>query len=60
MSTAACSRLCKATPRVAGADLLVKRYLAAFAALGEEAVAAPSRAAARGLLILARQTGLLK
>ena len=45
--------------RVAGADALVKRYLAAFAVLGEEAVAAPSGAAARGLLVLARQAGLL-
>ena len=46
-------------PRVAGADALVKRYLAAFAVLGEEAVAAPTGAAARGLLVLARQAGLL-
>ncbi len=46
-------------PRVAGANALVKRYLAAFAVLGEEAVAAPPRAAARGLFILARQAGLV-
>ncbi len=46
-------------PRIAGANALVKRYLAAFAVLGEEAGAAPSRAAARGLLVLARQAGLL-
>ena len=52
MSTAACSRSCEATPRVAGADAPVKRYLAAFAALGEEA-------AARGLHVFARQAGLL-
>ena len=46
-------------PRVAGANALVKRYLAAFAVLGEEAVAAPPGAAARGLFVLARQAGLL-
>ncbi len=46
-------------PQIAGAKALVKRYLAAFAVLGEEARAAPSRAAARGLLVLARQAGLL-
>ena len=46
-------------PRVAGANALVKRYLAAFAVLGEEAVAAPAGAAARGLFVLARQAGLL-
>jgi 2-dehydro-3-deoxygalactonokinase len=47
------------TPHVAGAPALIERYLAAFALLGEEACAAPSRAAARGLLVLARQAGLL-
>ena len=45
--------------QIAGANALVERYLAAFAVLGEEAGAAPSRAAARGLLVLARQAGLL-
>jgi hypothetical protein len=37
----------------------VKRYLAAFAALGVTARAAPPRAAARGLLRIARDGGLL-
>src|SRR5271157_2728464 len=45
--------------QIAGANALVERYLAAFAVLGEEAGAAPSRAAARGLLVLARQAGLV-
>jgi 2-dehydro-3-deoxygalactonokinase len=44
---------------VAGANALTERYLAAFAALGEEAEAAPPRAAARGLFLLARHAGLL-
>ncbi len=44
---------------VAGAKALVERYLAAFAVLGVEASAAPPRAAARGLLVIARQAGLL-
>jgi 2-dehydro-3-deoxygalactonokinase len=46
-------------PHVAGAEALVKRYLAAFETLGQEARAAPPRAAARGLFVLARQAGLL-
>ena len=46
-------------PHVAGAEPLVKRYLAAFETLGQEARAAPPRAAARGLFVLARQAGLL-
>jgi 2-dehydro-3-deoxygalactonokinase len=46
-------------PRLAGAERLVKRYLAAFQVLGEEARPAPPRAAARGLLILARHAGLV-
>jgi 2-dehydro-3-deoxygalactonokinase len=46
-------------PHVAGAEALVKRYLAAFAALGVTARAAPPRAAARGLLRIARDGGLL-
>ncbi len=44
---------------VAGANALVARYLAAFAALGERACAAAPDAAARGLLVVARQAGLL-
>ncbi len=44
---------------VAGAEALVKRYLAAFEVLGDEAYAAPPRAAARGLLMLARHAGLI-
>jgi len=44
---------------VAGANALIERYLAAFAALGEEANAATPRAAARGLFLLARQAGLV-
>jgi 2-dehydro-3-deoxygalactonokinase len=46
-------------PQVAGAEALVRRYLAAFDALGEKAFAAPGRAAARGLHLLARQAGLV-
>jgi 2-dehydro-3-deoxygalactonokinase len=45
-------------PHVAGAEGLVKRYLAAFEVLGEEARPAAPRAAARGLFILARNAGL--
>lgn len=45
--------------QVAGADALVARYLAAFAALGERASAAAPDAAARGLFVVARQVGLL-
>jgi 2-dehydro-3-deoxygalactonokinase len=46
-------------PHVAGAEALVKRYLAAFEALGVPARAAPLRAAARGLFRIARAGGLL-
>ncbi len=46
-------------PHVAGAEALVERYLAAFAALGVSARAAPMRAAARGLFRIARNGGLL-
>jgi 2-dehydro-3-deoxygalactonokinase len=46
-------------PHVAGAEALVKRYLAAFEALGLPARAAPARAAARGLFRIARGGGLL-
>jgi 2-dehydro-3-deoxygalactonokinase len=46
-------------PQLAGAQALVERYLAAFSALDEKAVAAPARAAARGLHILARNAGLI-
>ena len=46
-------------PHVAGAEALVKRYLAAFEALGVGARAAPPRAAARGLFRIARDGGLL-
>ena len=46
-------------PHVAGAETLVKRYLAAFEALGVAARAAPPRAAARGLFRIARDGGLL-
>jgi len=44
--------------QVAGANALVERYRTAFAELGEEASAAPPRAAARGLFLVARQAGL--
>ena len=44
---------------VAGADGLVKRYLAAFDALGQNARPAPKRAAALGLFIVAQTAGLL-
>jgi 2-dehydro-3-deoxygalactonokinase len=47
------------TPYVAGAEALVERYLAAFAALDVSARAAPRRAAARGLFRIARDGGLL-
>jgi 2-dehydro-3-deoxygalactonokinase len=46
-------------PHVAGAEALVRRYLAAFDALGIGARAAPPRAAARGLFRIARDGGLL-
>ena len=46
-------------PHVAGAEPLVKRYLAAFEALGVGAHAAAPRAAARGLFRIARDGGLL-
>ena len=46
-------------PYVAGAETLVERYLAAFAALDVSARAAPPRAAARGLFRIARDGGLL-
>jgi 2-dehydro-3-deoxygalactonokinase len=46
-------------PHVAGAEPLVKRYLAAFESLGVPARAAPTRAAARGLFRIARDGGLL-
>jgi 2-dehydro-3-deoxygalactonokinase len=46
-------------PHVAGAEALVRRYLAAFEALGVGARAAPPRAAARGLYRIARDGGLL-
>jgi len=48
------------TPHVAGAEPLVRRYLAAFDALGVKAIAAPPRAAARGLHLLAREAGLIR
>ncbi len=44
---------------VAGANALVERYLAEFAALGAPASAAAPHAAARGLFVVARQAGLL-
>ncbi len=47
------------TPHIAGAETLVRRYLAAFEALGVSARAAPTRAAARGLFRIARDGGLL-
>jgi 2-dehydro-3-deoxygalactonokinase len=46
-------------PHVAGAETLVKRYLAAFAILGVGARAATPRAAARGLFRIACGGGLL-
>jgi 2-dehydro-3-deoxygalactonokinase len=46
-------------PHVAGAEALVRRYLAAFDALGVGAHPAPPRAAARGLFRIARDGGLL-
>ena len=46
-------------PHVAGAEALVKRYIAAFEALGVPARSAPPRAAARGLFRIARDGGLL-
>ena len=45
--------------RLAGAEPLVARYLAAFAALGLAARPAPPRAAARGLHVVARQAALV-
>jgi 2-dehydro-3-deoxygalactonokinase len=47
------------TPYVAGAETLVERYLAAFAALDVSARAAPRRPAAGGLFRIARDGGLL-
>ncbi len=47
------------TAHLAGAKGLVARYRTAFAALGEETALAPDQAAARGLLLVARQAGLL-
>ncbi len=47
-------------PHVAGAEALVARYLLAFGALGERARAAPTRAAARGLYLIARAGGLIR
>ena len=49
-----------AEPHVVGDGTLVARYLAAFAALGLGASAAPQKAAARGLLFLARAAGLIR
>ena len=46
-------------PHLAGAEALVRRYIAAFEALGVPARAAPPRAAARGLFRIARDGGLL-
>jgi 2-dehydro-3-deoxygalactonokinase len=46
-------------PHVAGAEALVKRYLAALNASSVGARAAPPRAAARGLFRIARDGGLL-
>lgn len=46
-------------PHVAGAEALVKRYLAAFETLDVPARAASPRAAARGLFRIARDGGLL-
>jgi 2-dehydro-3-deoxygalactonokinase len=46
-------------PHVAGAEALVKRYLAAFEVLGVPARSAPQRAAARGLFRIACDGGLL-
>jgi 2-dehydro-3-deoxygalactonokinase len=46
-------------PHVAGAEALVRRYLAAFDALGVGAHPARPRAAARGLFRIARDGGLL-
>ena len=47
------------TAHLAGAKGLVARYRTAFAALGEETALAPDQAAPRGLLLVARQAGLL-
>ncbi len=46
-------------PHLAGAEALVRRYIAAFEALGVAARSAPPRAAARGLFRIARDGGLL-
>ena len=53
-------RLFDGEPHVAGAPALVGRYLAAFGALGPKAHAAPAKAAARGLFILATKAGLIR
>ncbi len=47
------------TAHLAGAKGLVARYRTAFAALGEETALAPDQAAPHGLLLVARQAGLL-
>ena len=47
-------------PFIAGSEALVQRYLAAFAALGAPARAAPPKAAARGLYLIARARGLVE
>src|SRR5271165_2466707 len=52
-------RFADEAPHVAGAPALVERYLAAFETLGIQALAAPPRAAVRGLHLLARQAGLV-
>jgi 2-dehydro-3-deoxygalactonokinase len=46
-------------PHLAGAEALVRRYLAAFVSLGVPARAGPPLAAARGLFRIARDGGLL-
>lgn len=48
------------TPQIAGAEMLVARYLTAFAALGERARSGPAKAAARGLYLIARAGGLVE
>ena len=48
----------QAAPSVAGAPALVRRYLAAFAALDLRSEAAPAGAAARGLFLLSWSAGL--
>ena len=63
MPTLPCSspnpRLLGEHPFVAGAKTPVQRYLAAFAALGVPARAAPAKAAAWGLYLVARAAGLV-